>query len=799
MSDLAQLGLRIESQEADAAAARLDKMTGAAERAERATDSLGSGSDKANSAIASLLASIDRTVKEMLALQQAHQGAAAAATAQTGATAALTSEVNQASTSGMLFRATYGTVQTTMGGMAETFKAATREIGQADAHMQAYLAHMSSGTRVIGQMDSHMDLYRANLGKVRTGMGLTTQEGLNLSRQFADIGVTAAMGMNPLMIAIQQGPQLLDIFQTAAIRTGTTVKVVAAQAGAAMWAAVAPLVPVMLAVGAAVGTMAGLWGLATRSVTSDIGNVSAEMGLSEKQLDKLKDKGISTTATAGDAFKALGTTIKEMFLSVFGDELTKVGKWWKEFLDDATRFAVNAVGVIGAAFIGSYNVIRNNWRQLPAVIGDAAISAANLAVRAVEFMVNKGVDGINLLIAGAKGLAAVNPMFSAANAIGSLDRVSMGGLENPFAGAMSGFAQRAAGEYTQAFEQTMAGLSGIYNRWMENTEATARARIRAAAGDAGEAGGGRTAREKAERQTIERPDIDRLRSLNIRPIKLEDPIVQQIRDLKRLQDELRMVDDLARDAGRGLAEAFGEAGRSMGDLLSIMTGYQARLGDIAVAQAQGHLTAGQAARERAAAEVQSYGDALGAAKGFFREGSDGYRVLQAAEAAFRVFQFAMSVQAMAQTAAETSASVAGSAAKGAASAGAGAARMFETLGPYAFPVVAAMLAVLASLGMRGKGGGGGSAPSKVDASVTSAQGFAAQQEQAKASFAGTIAQQVEVRVTADRDGLNAYVAQTAEGVAKPMVIQGMAAAAGATRAQVMSDLDRSRTYSRGGD
>lgn len=674
--------------------------------------------------------------------------------------------------------------------------AASADRAEASVDKLSAAARRSDGA--VSTMNVAVRQQTAILTASRNAMGLTAQEGLNLSRQFADIGVTAAMGMNPLMIAIQQGPQLLDIFQTAAIRTGNTVKGVAAQVGVAMWAAVAPLLPVVVAIGAAVGTMAGLWGLATRSLTSDIGNVSAEMGLSEKQLEKLKEKGVSTTATAGDAFKALGTTIKEMFAAVFGDELAKVGKWWKEFLDGATRFAVNAVGVIGAAFIGSYNVIRNNWRQLPAVIGDAAISAANLAVRAVEFMVNKGVDGINTLIAGARGLAAVNPMFSAANAIGNLDRVSIGGLENPFAGAMSGFGQRAAGEYTQAFEQTMAGLAGIYNRWMENTEATARARIRAAAGDAG--GGSESERAaKQRRESLDRPDVGALRSLNIRPIKLEDPIVQQIRDLKRLQDELRMVDDLARDAAYGMSEAFGEAGRSMGDLLTILTGYHARLKDIDVEVASGAKTHTQAARERAAAEVQSYGDALGAAKGFFREGSDGYRALQAAEAAFRVFQFAMSVQAMAQTAAETSASVAGSAARGAASTGAGAARIFETLGPLGFPVVAAMLAVLASLGMRGKGGGGGSAPSKVDASVTSAQGFAAQQEQAKASFAGTVAQQVEVRVTADRDGLNAFVEQTAENVARPMVVQGMAAAAGATRAQVMSDLDRSRTYSRGGD
>ena len=55
-----------------------------------------------------------------------------------------------------------------------------------------------------------------------------------------------------------------------------------------------------------------------------------------------------------------------------------------------------------------------------------------------------------------------------------------------------------------------------------------------------------------------------------------------------------------------------------------------------------------------------------------------------------------------------------------------------------------------------------------------------------------------MRVTADRDGLNAYVAQTAREEATPLVMQGMAAASGATRAQVMSDLDKGRTYSRGG-
>lgn len=41
---------------------------------------------------------------------------------------------------------------------------------------------------------------------------------LNLTRQGADVLVTAAMGMNPAMIAIQQGPQILDALATSGIK-----------------------------------------------------------------------------------------------------------------------------------------------------------------------------------------------------------------------------------------------------------------------------------------------------------------------------------------------------------------------------------------------------------------------------------------------------------------------------------------------------------------------------------------------------------------------------------------------------
>lgn len=53
---------------------------------------------------------------------------------------------------------------------------------------------------------------------------------LNLARQGADVLVTGAMGMNPAMIAIQQGPQILDALATSGIRASVALIGVSAAA-----------------------------------------------------------------------------------------------------------------------------------------------------------------------------------------------------------------------------------------------------------------------------------------------------------------------------------------------------------------------------------------------------------------------------------------------------------------------------------------------------------------------------------------------------------------------------------------
>ncbi|MFN3836787.1 MAG: phage tail length tape measure family protein [Brevundimonas sp.] len=771
MTDLASLGLRIESQQADKASAAMDKMAASADRAERATDTLSAGSAKADSAIAGMLASIDRTTKEMLELSRIHQQAGGAALVQAGATEKLTGELQQASTAGMLFRA--------------SFKAAQTDMGAATRGMNDFAASVGSGSRQIGANDAHMVAYRAHLKGVRSETSAATREGLNLSRQFADIGVTAAMGMNPLMIAIQQGPQLLDIFQEKAIRTGTTVRSAMLSTAVATRAAIAPLLPLVGALALAAGTVAASWGLASRAITKEIGSVTDGMGLNEKQLKKLKDENVATTATAGDAWRGLGTTIKEMFVSVFGDQLSWVDKQWNAFLDDLTKNTGKEVDAIAGFFVGAFNVVRDTWKLLPAALGDAAYSAAQGAVNAINWLIQKSVDGINSLRNQYNNLPA---WMRGGQSAPTLVAPQLGGVANPYAGGMSAAASQARSSYGAGFE-SMQGASGRFmDTWRQNTRDSARSRIQDGAGDAGAERAAKAAKEAREvLQDFAKVDLD--------PIKVH--IIQLVEPLQIVADEMRLIDQLAQDSAQGMASAFGETGRALGDLLTTMTSYQSRLAEIALAEKKKQIDGIQADRERAHAQVNYYGDTLAAAKSFFEEGSAGYTALQAAEAAWRVFSFAMSVQAMAQGAAETSAHVAQSGVKAGASTAAGAAKIFESLGPFGFPVVAAMIALLASLGMKGKGGGGGGSAPSLDGSVSKSQGYSQQADTVQNSFAASVAQKVEVKVTADRDGLNAYVAQTAGEVAGPMVAQGMAAASGATRAQVMSDLDKSRTYSRG--
>jgi hypothetical protein len=198
------------------------------------------------------------------------------------------------------------------------------------------------------------------------------------------------------------------------------------------------------------------------------------------------------------------------------------------------------------------------------------------------------------------------------------------------------------------------------------------------------------------------------------------------------------VDEATKSAAAGMAASFGRVGSAIGSLTTALSGYSRTQASIAAQLALATKNAGgdttkiakanaAAAQQSAQAQIKSYGDMAGAAKGFFKENTAGYRALEGAEKAYRAVEMAMALQSMATKLftvnSVTAATVAGEATKATAVAsgtatqlaadatkGASAAALAVATqaqgDPYtAWGRMAAMAAAMAALGFAVSGGG----------------------------------------------------------------------------------------------
>lgn len=126
---------------------------------------------------------------------------------------------------------------------------------------------------------------------------------------------------------------------------------------------------------------------------------------------------------------------------------------------------------------------------------------------------------------------------------------------------------------------------------------------------------------------------------------------------KELLDILKVVDDAARQAASGMEASFGAVGKAIGGLTTALTGYavqqQAIAAQLAAVKADPKSGAAKiaqaeiaASKASAQAQIKSYGDMAGAAKGFFKENSKGYKVMEGAEKAYRAVEMAMAIESM---------------------------------------------------------------------------------------------------------------------------------------------------------
>jgi phage-related minor tail protein len=401
MPDIASLGIAVDSSQADKGAVSLEKLSNAAKRAESATKGVTIGA----------------------------RGAAAAAVSVSSAS-------------------------------SNAAAALDREAAAAKRAAQAMNAHGVAVNDNVRRMGGSMS---------------------GLAAQFQDIGVTAAMGMNPLVIALQQGTQIAGQME-AAMQGGSSALDVLGQSFKSLFS---PLTFVTIALTAL--TAAGLqmvdwpkaaaWALAL--LADNLEMIAPYAAAAAGALALIYAPSIVTglvhlialIARMGTAALAAAGSFTAAWLAAMGpvgwliagigavaaaafllrDQIkTAIGVDVVEVFKAAGNFIINS-------FEAAYSDVKFIWSNFGNMMGAAVVGGVNVAIRAINSLIEQASKGIDKLI------DTINPVLE----YGGLDpfskvggSVSIEELPNPYADSFSRANAAHAGEIERIMGQDRLGQFG---------------------------------------------------------------------------------------------------------------------------------------------------------------------------------------------------------------------------------------------------------------------------------------------------------------------------------------------------
>ncbi|NRQ11610.1 phage tail tape measure C-terminal domain-containing protein [Aliiroseovarius sp. xm-v-208] len=169
-------------------------------------------------------------------------------------------------------------------------------------------------------------------------------------------------------------------------------------------------------------------------LASGAGGFGAAMGL-------LKDVAVEVWDRIKTGASAAGARATAMFYDLKADAATGMAG------------AIESVVAFGNAtantFEGALLAVREIWSRLPAVIGDLVYAAANRMLDGIEAMLNGAIARIDAFTGKIRdALAAVGIETT----FGEIGEISLGDIENPFAGASADAGSAAADAFRRAFE-----------------------------------------------------------------------------------------------------------------------------------------------------------------------------------------------------------------------------------------------------------------------------------------------------------------------------------------------------------
>ncbi|MBB4099783.1 phage tail length tape measure family protein [Sphingomonas kyeonggiensis] len=417
--DLAALNLSIDSSDVVKATENLDKFSAAAAKA---------GASTKQGSIARLAQDYTRAAEKIGQYSNAAMRAAAANDNVAAASKAAAAANDQ---------------------VAATTARATSAANQAAAATER---HASWLDRLIAKLrgirpaaDSAAAGIRSTVVAANDSAGALKANVGNIASQFQDVIVTAGMGMNPLMIALQQGTQLASVFAQAG---GNAFKTL----GGAILSVISPTS--LLTIGLVALTAAGLqmvnWTKLAQFGLNGLANAlqaaapyAAGLGavltlaFAPQILRAIVTVAVAigTTlyaaivkATAAMVAFALANPFTAVVLAVAAVTAAVVLAG-KAFGKDFVTPIRDGINFIVGGFVGAFQAIQKTWKLLPAAIGDAVIQAANTVIRTVDDMVNKAVDRLNGLIGGLP--------FGIGGKLQIGFRANSGQLNNPYGGSLT--------------------------------------------------------------------------------------------------------------------------------------------------------------------------------------------------------------------------------------------------------------------------------------------------------------------------------------------------------------------------
>lgn len=556
MTDIAKIGLAAETADLTAAIKKLDQLSVTAAKAELATKKL-----EKTQASAALAAARGADIQA----SAAYKAATAANGFDKTQRAALHATAKQATASLQAARALDAQASAALNAARANEQVAMDAQRVVDAH-QRIGAAMNDNSRVsgltAGQMQSNFT---------------------NMAAQFQDIGVTAAMGMNPLMIGLQQGAQISGIFAGQAgglanmFRTvGTAllavlspvslfiIALVAGVAALVQWvdwskfakSALLALADIMPQLVTGIALVGGTLALAfAPQILTAIWSMTVAIGVGLVQA--LQKATVAMVAFAlANPFAAIVIAIAVAVAAAiyFRDAIMKyIGVDTVVIIKDAANSIMNF-------FIGAYAAIKETWSMLPAAIGDIAISAANNAIRAVNRMVEEAMITLNpvLNILDKLGVdVGIRGTFSGRDAI-----------TNPYAGAANKAISVGTGAYNKEQGVDRVGQIG---KALGDAADWAAGKLRGFANGLG--AGGKPARgdtsKSADAAKGEKTEAEKFADIITNADKQARALAQAGQQIGVYGEELTILKhrqelfNAAQDAGIDLTQKYGNSGRTM--------------------------------------------------------------------------------------------------------------------------------------------------------------------------------------------------------------------------------------------